>query len=69
VKDISHDVHIRVFKKAIKTNGETMEVDIMNLFGFILQDTSQSGVKTLYKIILTTHLMNWKKHFASVSGL
>jgi hypothetical protein len=27
-----------VFKKAIKTNGEMMEVDIMNLFGFALKD-------------------------------
>jgi hypothetical protein len=27
---------IIVFKKAIKINGETMEVDIINLFGFTL---------------------------------
>jgi hypothetical protein len=36
MKDINLDVHIRVFKKAIKTNGETMEADIINMFGFIL---------------------------------
>ncbi len=38
VKDIDHDAHIRIFKKMIKANGETVEVDIINLFGFNLQD-------------------------------
>jgi hypothetical protein len=33
------DVHIRVFKKAIKVNGETMEANIINLFGFTLKDS------------------------------
>jgi hypothetical protein len=37
VKDIDPNVHIRVFKKVIETNGETVEVDIINLFGFISQ--------------------------------
>jgi len=36
VKDIDLDAHIKVFKKSIKVNGETMEVDIINLFGFTL---------------------------------
>jgi hypothetical protein len=38
VKDIDHDAHIRIFKKAIKINGEIVEVDIINLFGFTLWD-------------------------------
>ncbi len=38
VKDTDPNVHIRVFKKAIKTNGETLEANIMNLFGFTLRD-------------------------------
>ncbi len=38
VKDIDPDAHIKVFKKAIKTNGEMVEVDIINLFGFTLKD-------------------------------
>jgi hypothetical protein len=28
----------RVFKKAIKANGETMEANIINMFGFTLRD-------------------------------
>jgi hypothetical protein len=36
MKDIDPDAHIKFFKKAIKANGETMEVDIINMFGFIL---------------------------------
>jgi hypothetical protein len=36
MKDIDHDAHIIIFKKTIKANGETMEADIINLFGFIL---------------------------------
>jgi hypothetical protein len=38
VKDNNPNAHIRVFKKAIKTNGETMEANITNLFGFTLRD-------------------------------
>jgi hypothetical protein len=36
VKDTNPNAHIKVFKKAIKTNGESMEVEIINLFGVIL---------------------------------
>jgi hypothetical protein len=39
VKDIDPDAHIIVFKKAIKTNGEMVEVDIMNMFGFTFKDS------------------------------
>ncbi len=39
VKDIDLDAHIKMFKKAIKANGETMEADIINLFGFTLKDS------------------------------
>ncbi len=38
MKDIDPNAHIKVFKKTIKINGETMEANITNLFGFILQD-------------------------------
>ncbi len=39
VKDTDSDVHIEMFKKTIKANGETMEVDIINLLGFTLRDS------------------------------
>jgi hypothetical protein len=38
IRDTGLDVHIRVVKKEIKANGETMEVDIINLFGFTCTD-------------------------------
>jgi hypothetical protein len=38
VKDIDLDVHIRIFKKMIKANGETMQTNIMNLFNFTLRN-------------------------------
>jgi hypothetical protein len=38
VKYIDPEVHIKVLKKAIKANGEIMEADIINLFGFTLRD-------------------------------
>jgi hypothetical protein len=38
VKDTDPNAHIRIFKKAIKTNGETVEADIIDLYGFILRD-------------------------------
>jgi hypothetical protein len=37
MKDINPDAHIKVFKKTIKANGETVEVNIINLFGFTLR--------------------------------
>jgi hypothetical protein len=37
VKDIDLNVHIKVFK-AIKVNGEMVEADIINLFGFTFKD-------------------------------
>ncbi len=36
MKNIDLDAHIKIFKKAIRANGETMEANIINLFGFIL---------------------------------
>jgi len=41
MKDINLDDHIKVFKKVIRVNGETMKVDIINLFGFTLQNFIQ----------------------------
>jgi len=38
VKDIDLDAHIKVFNKAIKANGEIVEVDIINMFSFTLKD-------------------------------
>ncbi len=40
VRNTNPDVHIKVFKKAIKTNGETVEVDIINnMFSFTFRDS------------------------------
>jgi hypothetical protein len=39
VKGTSPNVHIKVFKKAIKTNGKTIKFDIINLFGFTFKDS------------------------------
>jgi hypothetical protein len=38
VKNTDIDAHIKMFKKAIKTNGEIIETDIINLLGFTLKD-------------------------------
>ncbi len=38
MKDIDPNAHIRVLKKTMKVNGETMEANITNLFGFILRE-------------------------------
>jgi len=46
VKDTNLDAHIKVFKKTIKANMEIMEVNIINLFGFILRNNiSEWGKK------------------------
>jgi hypothetical protein len=38
MKDINLDAHIKVFKKMIRAIGEIVEANIINLFGFTLQD-------------------------------
>ncbi len=46
MKDTNLDAHIKVFKKTIRANGETMETDIINLFSFTLWDNiSKMGQK------------------------
>ncbi len=42
MKYTNRNAHIKVFKKAIKTNGEIMKVNIINLFGFTLRDNISS---------------------------
>jgi hypothetical protein len=39
VKDLDPNAHIKILKKAIKDNGETMEVDLINMFGFIFKNS------------------------------
>jgi hypothetical protein len=38
VKDINFNVHIRVFKQAIKANEKIMEPNIFNMFSFTLRN-------------------------------
>jgi hypothetical protein len=38
VKDINLNAHIKVFKKVIKANGEIMKANIINMFGFTLNN-------------------------------
>ncbi len=38
MKDIDLNAHIKVFKKAIKTSEEVVEVNTIKLFGFTLRD-------------------------------
>jgi hypothetical protein len=56
VKDTDLVVHIRIFKKAIRTNGEIVEWILSTYLVLFYKITSQSGVKNLYKIILIVHL-------------
>ncbi len=39
VKDTDSDAHVIVVKKVIKVNGEMVEVNIINMFGFALRDS------------------------------
>jgi hypothetical protein len=45
VKNIDLNARIRVFKKAIKVNGETMEANIINMFGFTFKDNVYEWVE------------------------
>jgi hypothetical protein len=52
VKKIDLNVHVRIFKVAIKTNSETDDVEIVNLFNFTLRDTmfNWCGVIIIWEI-------------------
>jgi hypothetical protein len=39
VTNTNINAHIKVFKKVIKINGEMVEANIVNLFGFTLRDS------------------------------
>jgi hypothetical protein len=56
VKDIDPYAHIKLFKKAIRTNSEIVEVDIINLFGFTLRDNISKGGENFVEDHLITHL-------------
>ena len=53
IKDINPNVHmIRIFKKDIfKTNGEIVELDIINLFGFTFKD------------VIKDNILEWNENF------
>jgi hypothetical protein len=63
--DIDLDVHIKVFKKAIKVNGEIMEADIINLFGFTFRNNIAKWVKVLFKTTQIAHLKSWSNYFVN----
>jgi hypothetical protein len=39
-KDFNLDVHVRIFKVAIKANNETIDEKITNMFNFTLKDNA-----------------------------
>jgi hypothetical protein len=61
VKDTYHDVHIRVFKKVIKANGEIVNENIINFLGFTLRNNIFKWGNLFCKIILIILLQNWSK--------
>ncbi len=65
VKDTNPNAHIKVLKKAIKVNGETMEDDIINLFGFTFRDNISEWGEKYVRDHLNCTLKRWSKHFAS----
>jgi methionine salvage enolase-phosphatase E1 len=69
VKDTNSDAHIKVFQKAIKANGEIVEVDIIILFGLFSRIIDLNGEKTMFKTIQNAPLKSWNKHFVNNSKL
>jgi hypothetical protein len=48
VKNSNPDPHVRIFKTTSKTNGETEDVKIINMFSFTLKD-----IQCLISVIIT----------------
>jgi hypothetical protein len=68
-KNTDLDAQIRIFKKAIKANGEIIEADIVNLFGFILKDNIFEWGENYIQTHPNCTLKSYSKHFASDSKL
>jgi hypothetical protein len=69
VKDTNLDAHIKMFKKAIKTNGEMVEVHVINLFGSILRDSISKWGENYVQDHPNYTLKSWGKHFSHDSKL
>lgn len=67
VKDIN--VHVRMFKVTIQTNGETKDGDIVNMFYSFYKIQSHNGVKISLQNIPTTFFQKWNKHFRNGSNI
>jgi hypothetical protein len=67
VKDIDLDAQIWVFKKAIKVNGKIINEDIINLFGFTLQDNIFEWGENFLHDHFNRILHNWSKLFVNVT--
>ncbi len=58
-KDFDPNAHVRVFKAIIRANGETKDVEIVNLFNFTLKDiVSDSCIMQMVtrQIIMLKHV-------------
>jgi hypothetical protein len=58
-----------MFKKAIKFNGEIVEVDISTYLVLLLERIFMNGERTLFKTMQIALLKSWNKHFASDSEM
>jgi hypothetical protein len=67
VKDIN--VHVRMFKVTIQTNGETKDGDIVNMFNSFYKIQSHNGVKISLQNIPTTFFQKWNRNFRNGSNL
>jgi hypothetical protein len=63
VKYTNLDVHIKVFKKAIKTNGEIIESNIINLFGFTIEDSVFEWGENYIQDHPNLHFEEWEQTF------
>ncbi len=70
VKDIDLDVHIKVFKKIIIVNGEIVEANIINMFGFTLWNCiSEWGKNFVQNHPNCISEKSWNKCFANAFEL
>jgi len=63
VKDFDPDAHVRVFKIAVKTNSETFDAKIVNIFNLPSKILCLTGVTIIWEITQITLLQNFSDHF------
>jgi hypothetical protein len=63
-KTFNPDAHVRIFKAAIKANGETIDEEMANMFNFTLKDNASNWCNSYMKVHLNCRFVDLEHVFS-----